>query len=177
MVRAPARYPSTMTTRISDAMRAKIDAAYPSLLAAVANGWNIGNACKDAGVTRDQVRIRMLEKPELQKEWDLAKEQSAEAFFDDVVEIIHNPPPDSGIARMKLDGLKWLAAKRNPARYSDKHTLDVNVKTVDLTRIVQDANARLAQARHRTLGQDVSDAVVVRHALGVASSLDSTEGN
>ena len=70
---------------------------------------------------------------------------------------------DSAHARTRIDTLKWAARIRNPRLYGDKAQLDVNVKHVDLTRIIQEANARLAQARApRTL--DVVDAEVVSDA-------------
>lgn len=165
-----------MTTRLSDALRAKIDAAFPDLLDVVADGGHIGKACENAGLKREHIRIRMLEQPSMRAQWDLAREQSAESYFDQILDIIHNPGADREHTRVKVDALKWMAAKRNPRAYSDKHTLDVNVKTVDLTRIVQDANARLAQARARAIGHDVADAVIVQRALGVASTPASSEG-
>jgi hypothetical protein len=46
--------------------------------------------------------------------------------------------------RVHVDTLKWAARIRNPRAYSDKSSIDVNVRTVDLTRIISEANARLA---------------------------------
>lgn len=126
------------------------------------------------GVTADQVRVWRQEDVERIRQWDQAREQSADAYADQVAEIANKPGADSGIARVKIDALKWLASKRNPRAYSDKATLDVNVRTVDLTRIIQDANARLAAARTAHV---VEGAVMQRAIEGVrAADDDAREG-
>ena len=56
-------------------------------------------------------------------------------------------PVDAAHARNAIDTLKWAAKVRNPRTYSDKQQLDVNIKTVDLTKIINDANARLAASK------------------------------
>lgn len=100
-----------------------------------------------AGVTADQVRVWRVEDAQRVKEWETAREQSADAYADQVAEVANNPRLDSGHARVRIDALKWLAARRNPKTYGDKAQLDVNVRTIDLTRIIDAANARLEQAR------------------------------
>lgn len=156
-----------MTTRIGDETRRKILAGWPSLIAAVADGANIGKACDALGVTRDHVRIYQLENAAAREEWIQAREASADAFADMAREIADNPGTDSKAARVKLQALMWLAARRNPRLYSERSQIDVNVRTLDLTRIIQDANARLAAAQ---VGRIV-DGQVLRAALPALEEL------
>lgn len=121
--------------------------AWPALILAVAEGENIGDACAAAKLSRHEVRHYRLKYPAADLEWQRAREQSADAYADKVAEMACNPPLDAARARVQLDALRWLAAKRNPRAYSDKSTLDVNVRTVDLTRIIEAAQARLAAQR------------------------------
>ena len=136
-----------MTTRLGERARAMIAQAWPDLLIAVADGGNIGTACECAGIRRENIYAYRLENPAADREWQLAREQSADAFAEKVVEISENPIGDAQVARVRIDAYRWLAAKRNPRIYNDKSTVDLNVRTVDLTRIIGDANARLAAAR------------------------------
>lgn len=138
-----------MATRISDATRARIAAVYGDLLDQLAAGAEMAPAYEIVGVTGDMVRVwRMEDKTgEREKEWQAAREQSADAYADQIAEIVSNPGYDGSIARVRMDALRWLASKRNPRVYSDKASLDVNVRTVDLRGIIADAEARLAAAR------------------------------
>lgn len=137
-----------MATRISEETAARIAAAWPDLLDQFAAGEVMAPHYARHGVTADQVRVwRVAGGPLRAQEWDAAREQSADAYADKVAEVANNPGPDSGSARVRMDAYRWLAAKRKPAAYSDKAQLDVNVRTVDLTRIIEAANARLAAAQ------------------------------
>ena len=138
----------SMATRISAETAARIAAAWPGLLDAMAAGEVMAPHYKAAGVSADQVRVwRVAQGPGAAQEWDAAREQSADAYADQMADMVNNPGTYSGIARARMDALKWLAAKRCPRVYSEKAYLDVSVKTVDLTRIIEAANARLAAAQ------------------------------
>lgn len=154
-----------MATRLSDATRMRIAAAYPGLLDALAAGAIMADYYQAARVSADQVRVWRMEDQARELEWQAAREQSADAYADQISEISNNPGFDSGIARVKIDGLKWLASKRNPKTYSDKAQLDVNVRTVDLTRIISEANARLAGRVPRVLEHDARTQQVIGDAL------------
>lgn len=153
-----------MTTRISDATRARIAQVWPDLLDQLAAGAVMGPIYTAAGLTADQVRVWRMElgaAGERENQWQSAREQSADAYADKVVEVANSPGSDSGIARVKMDAWRWLAGKRNPKAYSDRAQLDVNVRTVDLTRIIESANARLAASQ----AGRIIEGHVVRQAL------------
>lgn len=89
----------------------------------------------------------MAQDPEAMRQFDLAREASADAFFDKAQAIADTADGDPKVARVRLQAWQWLAAKRNPRRYGERSTVDLNVRHVDLTAIIRDANARLAAAR------------------------------
>lgn len=68
------------------------------------------------------------EKPEFEARYARAKEQSAENFADQLIEIADNCE-DPNKARLQIETRKWIAAKLLPKRYGDK--IDIN-KTVDI---------------------------------------------
>ena len=150
-------------TRISEATRQGIAKAWPAILDGLANGGLIRDALRKAGFSRDAVDEYKRSTPGAKEQWEIAREQSADSFMDEAVATANDRKLDPAHARVKVDTLKWAARIRNPRLYGDKAQLDVNVRTVDLTRIIQDANARLANARRPLL--DVSDAEILAPAL------------
>ena len=145
-------------TRISAATAARIAAAWPDLLDRLARGNIMQRAYQAHGLSADMVRCWRAGDPEREKAWDAAREQSADAYADQALRVAYNRRFDPAHARVLVDTLKWAAAKRNPRGYSDRVDHNVTVKTIDLTRIIEAANARLASAR-------VIEAEVVRPAL------------
>ena len=164
-----------MATRISPETAARVRAAWPALLAAVAGGAGIKQAIEAQGLQTEWVRAFRASDPAADGDWMRAKEESADAYSDEGLDVARNPVKiikpgepgnetgtqpliikvDPASARVHVDYLKWLSAKRNPRVYSDRAQLDVNVKTLDLTRIISEANARLANApRGRILEHD-----------------------
>lgn len=136
-----------------------IGAAWPTVCAAVAAGGHVGDTYAEHGFTRGQAAAFLAGDPDARKAWEEAREQSADSFFDQAQAIVNNPGPDAKVARVKLQALQWLAGKRNPRYYGERSQVDVNVKTVDLTRIISDAQARLSAARNPELAARAAGAV------------------
>ena len=138
----------TNNSRISEETRQKLMAAWPGVLSALAGGASVTSTLDAHGLTRTALAVALAD-PVLRADWEAAKEASAETFFDRLIDTTNNAGGDLDPARMRVvvDTLKWLAAKRNPKAYSDKSQLDVNVRTIDLTSIIRDANARLIASR------------------------------
>lgn len=147
-------------TRLSDATRAQVAKAWPLILEALAAGELVRDAIRP--FSADVIRQWKLETPGAQKEWDAAREESADALFDDALTAAYNRESDPARARVIVDTLKWAARIRNPRLYGDKAQLDVNVKTVDLTRIISEANQRLAAAQAARLTGQVVDGEIIR---------------
>lgn len=145
--------------RIGPELRARIAAAWPEVCAEVAAGGHVGNAYAARGFTRGNAAAFLAENRDARVMWEEAREQSADSFFDQMQEIANNPGPDPKSARVKLDALRWLAGKRNPRYYGERTALDVNVKTIDLTKTIEAAQARLAAARDPLLADRAARAV------------------
>jgi hypothetical protein len=142
---------------------ADISLAWPEILAGLARGDLVRDTLARHGVTEKEKRGYLANNPEARRQWDEAREASADAFNDEALAVARgedNPRGmsntgsaepgtrirDPQMARLHVDTLKWAARIRNPRLYGDKAQLDVNVRTVDLTAIIRDANARLAQS-------------------------------
>lgn len=138
-----------MTTRIGDATREAIRKAWPDILLALATGALVKPTLDKHGLSRMQVHAMMLEVPAMRAEWESAREQSADALYEQALECAledHHKDLAQHV-RTRIDTLKWAARIRNPRLYGDKAQLDVNVKTVDLTAIIVAAQQRLAAAQ------------------------------
>lgn len=136
-----------MTARIGEETRARIRAAWPDIIARLAGGELVRDVMRSHGISDGEKRAFLATEPGAREDWEDAREASADAFMDEAIATAYSDVKDAAHARTKIDTLKWAARIRNPRLYSDKSTIDVNVKTVDLTKIIQDANARLANAR------------------------------
>lgn len=141
--------------RISAETAARIAAAWPQLLQAIADGRPIGESTRALGFSPDMLRAYRRDNPDAAADWELARQQSADAFADDILATIDNSVLDPQSARVRVDALKWLAAKRNPRVYSDRVDHNVNVRTVDLTRVIADARARVEARRARALNPSI----------------------
>lgn len=149
-----------MPTRISEETVAAITAKWDRLLAGVASGLPIGRWTRHCGFTPDMVRAYRRDNPKADREWTQAREQSADAFMDEAIITSRKRGLDPQHARVRIDTLKWAAAKRHPKEYSDRAAVDLNVKTIDLTHVLDDAQARLTAARAAALGHVIEGAVV-----------------
>jgi len=127
---------------------AKCARLWPDILTGLAEGLEVRDVLAMAGLSVHVARAYMKLEGEARNDWNDAKRDSADVYFDKVVSIANNPGADPHLARVQADLWRWLAGKRNPRDYSDKSTVDLNVRqTIDLTNIMRDANARLAASR------------------------------
>jgi len=150
-----------MATNISAETRAAIRAAWPDFLARVAAGELIKDACTAHGFSVGEMRVYRTSEPGAQAQWDAAREESADAFVEEAMEVArtsNSTQVQAADARTRIDTLKWAARVRNPRAYSDKQTIDMNVRTVDLTRVIADARKRLEASR-------VIEGAVIRPAV------------
>jgi terminase small subunit-like protein len=124
-------------------------AVWSGLLAGLAEGELVKDLLAAANIDKHVLRAHLAASVQARAEWDAARERSADAFMDMALDcaMAETGKEHAPHARTRIDTLKWAARIRNPRLYGDKSTVDLNVRTVDLTRIIGDANARLAAAR------------------------------
>lgn len=126
-----------------------IESAWTEIVESLAAGALVKDQLKTHGISRNAFYAYLAANPAKRAAWDMAREASADALYDEAMDIARSKVDKEYAqhARTHIDTLKWAARIRNPRMYGDKAQLDVNVKTVDLTAIIRDANARLAAAK------------------------------
>ena len=75
-----------------------------------------------------------------------AREQQADFYADEIIEIADNCPPETGEvakAKLKIDARKWKAARLAPKKYSEKAELDLkstdgSMTPIKITRVIID---------------------------------------
>lgn len=154
-------------------MRARVTAAWPELLERVAAGEEVRHAIVAVGLARGAVRSYRALEPGADDEWQQARQDYAQSLFDEVMTLARTKSADQVAASDKrelLNHMRWTLQKLDPKNYSDKAQLDINVKSMDLTRIIEAANARILArtapniavlAPSRTHAQDAQDAELV----------------
>lgn len=135
---------------ISEETRARIAAVWEQILDAVATcEMTVEQAAgKLAGVGVRSVQRYARETKGARAELDAALLDGAELMVARIPSVILETP-DARRARVLAEYLWKIAASRDPARYGQQSRVDLNVRTVDLTQIVRDAQARLEAARAR----------------------------
>jgi len=150
-----------MPSRISEATREACEQAWPDILASIEAGELIARSCAEYGLTVQCLMAYKRDSAELGRQWTAARAASASALEEMALETVSNSAIDSSYARVRVDTLKWAAAKRNPDHYADRSRHDINVRTIDYTQVLQRAERRLAA---QAAGQ-VIEAEVLRPAL------------
>jgi hypothetical protein len=79
--------------------------------------------------------------------------------------------PDARRARVLAEYLWKIAASRDPARFGQSARMQLDVRTVDLTRIIADANARLAASRPPALIEHATGEVVPEAGAGTLGAI------
>jgi hypothetical protein len=148
-----------MPTRISDETRARIAAVWPDILERIAGGESVLDAAAAHGFKRADLWAFRTGNQELMAAWYDAMKESADAFTDKMLAAIVNVR-DAKAARVQVGVLQWLAEKRDPERYGQRIRSDINVKTVDLTSIIRDAQARLEARQNRMIDVTPNNCVI-----------------
>jgi hypothetical protein len=138
---------------ISSEKRARIDILWPEILQAIRDGARIDHTAAAHSLTRADLWAFRAGNPALVAAWYDAIKDSADSFVDQMVDVMKEAEGNAKGARVKASILQWIAEKRDPDRYGQRTRADINVKTVDLTAIIKDANARLAAAKEPRLIQ------------------------
>lgn len=159
---------------ISDSTRAAVAAAWQDILDAVAQCTLTLEAAAlvHAGLGVRSVQRYARETPGARAELDAALLDGAELMVARIPEIILRTP-DARRARVLAEYTYKIAASRDPQRFGERSRVDLNVRTVDLTSIIKDANARLIAQRN---GQALTSESAERKALPRPPSFTDADG-
>ncbi len=96
----------------------------------VAEGQTIRQVAADLGVSPGQVlRIINSGDDEAQKQYARARDIAADLFESDIIMHAEASTSETAAAdRVKVDALKWVAARRAPKRYSERLVQEVSGK-------------------------------------------------
>jgi hypothetical protein len=149
-----------MVPGLAEEHETAIAAAWQDMVDEIAAGALCREVLADHGFSKTSVRRFRLADPRRVQEWREAIADSAVELNDEHLATARDTDMDPSRMRAKLNALEWQMAKRDPDRYADRSRHDINVKTLDLTPILQRAEARLALAQ--AAGQVIEGVVLSR---------------
>lgn len=109
------------------------------LCSEIADGKSMRTICASDNMPSMSTVFRWLnEKPEFKEQYEIAKQESADAMVEDMLFIadeIAALTPDGKVdsadvahKRLRVDTRKWVAAKLKPKKYGDKQSVEVTGK-------------------------------------------------
>jgi hypothetical protein len=92
------------------------------ILERIAEGESLRKVCRaDDLPSRETVRRWLRDDPEFRAQYALAREEQADAKFEEAWEIADAATSETvQVARLKVDTIKWQASKLAPKVYGDK---------------------------------------------------------
>ncbi len=84
-------------------------------------GETLNAICRDAAMPSKSMVMRWLLKHEsFRDQYARAREQQADVWFEQCLEIADDEAGDVNRARLRIDTRKWAAGKMQPKKYGDK---------------------------------------------------------
>jgi hypothetical protein len=95
------------------------------LCARLADGVSLRTVCKSEDMPGKTTVFRWLdENQEFRDQYARAKEESADSWADDIIDIADGEPGgDVTRDRLRVDARKWAASKLKPKKYGDSTTI------------------------------------------------------
>ena len=96
--------------------------------ARIEQGELIASASKAEGVTRSAIWEWARKERELGDMYARARDASADALAEEALEVARASTNETyGADRVRIDTLKWAAAKRRPKEYGDKQQVETTI--------------------------------------------------
>lgn len=98
----------------------------------VALGQTMRQVEKAVGIPMGTILLWVSQEP-FTEQYTRARELASDIFETDIIEAAQSVSPETAAAdRVKIDALKWVAARRAPKKYGDRLELDgkLNMPTV-----------------------------------------------
>ena len=125
----------------------------------LARGHSLAAICRRKNLPAPSTIYKWLaESPEFSEQYAHAREQQADFYADEIIEIADNCPPETGEvakAKLKIDARKWKAARLAPKKYSEKTELDLkstdgSMTPIKITRVIIDPKETLSRLPENT---------------------------
>lgn len=121
----------------------------------VVEGHTLRQIADRFGVTPGGVLYWIESKPEYADQYARARSSAADMFENDIIEAAQFVTPETAAAdRVKIDALKWVAARRAPKRYGDRITQEHTGTDGGPVQVVTLTPADYKAARAEMLGKD-----------------------
>lgn len=92
-----------------------------SIFESVAAGDTLRQIAKRMGVSAATILRWVTADDDLAKQYTRAREMAADLFENDIYDAAMSVCPETAAAdRVKIDALKWIAARRAPKKYGDR---------------------------------------------------------
>lgn len=99
----------------------ELAARHNELCGLVADGETIRQIAAQYGVSAGSIIAWLTDTPERTEQYARARDAAADLFESEIIEAAMAVSPESAPAdRVKIDALKWVAARRAPKRYSER---------------------------------------------------------
>lgn len=99
----------------------QVQADVDAICKLVAKGRTLRQVSADTGLSEGTILRRVSREPEHVEQYMRAREAAADIFETDIIEAALASSPETASAdRVKIDALKWVAARRSPKKYGDK---------------------------------------------------------
>lgn len=107
----------------------------------VAQGRTLRQIEVEVGVCMGTM-LNWVTRPEHVEQYARAREAASDIFETDIIEAAMCASPETAAAdRVKIDALKWVAARRSPKKYGDKQFIEQKVD-VSLPEAIDEARKR-----------------------------------
>lgn len=121
----------------------------------VVEGHTLRKIADSFGVSPGGVLYWIESKPEYADQYARARSSAADMFENDIIEAAQFVTPETAAAdRVKIDALKWVAARRAPKRYGDRIQQEVTGDGGGPVQVVTLTPADYKAARAEMLGKD-----------------------
>jgi hypothetical protein len=109
---------------MADELEPLFDAKEAEIIRLFEEGGTYRSVAATLGIHPENIRqmIRDPKRALFYAHYVRAREEQANAYADEIVDITKEAGIDPATARMRIDALKWIAGKRKPKVYGDKLT-------------------------------------------------------
>jgi transposase-like protein len=151
----PPRQPKTKAAP-KKAAEVDKDARHAEICQMVADGKTVRQIAEHFGVSAGSILAWATETEKFTEQYARAREAAADTFETEIIETALAVTPETAASdRVKIDAMKWVAARRAPKKYGDRLTQEISGpggkpiqhEAVDLSKLSDAALAELMAAR------------------------------
>ncbi|KQC33974.1 hypothetical protein AAU57_12020 [Nonlabens sp. YIK11] len=122
------------------------------IITLITQGSSISKACKEVGIATSSYMLWLSRSEQYARDHARAMESRADVIFEEIIEIADSTENDiitneEGREitnhnviqrdRLRVDARKWVAAKMNPKKYSDKYSVDHTTKGESISQVTR----------------------------------------